>query len=282
MDKEKNNSNIESKVTISDLVEKAAAMKQEEPEPKKRIGLGIMVAVLALLLIGGALAIGYLWGNNTAKPADSNAQSSSSTANNENVSGSGVKEENNSNGENDNHSAEEAKILGFGNPEVIGDSYAQYFVNRPGLESANGSVFSLRFGTNGQTLIRLNWDNINKTYGINHLIEDNKVSEEVEIQTSQKVVDMFTAMFGQSSGYEAVLLLMEDGSVEYIPMAKALRDGEIKSYGKLEGLSNIAKFYLGSGYAPNVVGGGIDTFAQDVDGKIYSLHSMMLPLVETK
>ena len=74
-------SDTKSKVTISDLAEKAAA-KEPEPKPKKRIGLGIMLTVLVLLLVGGALAAGYLWGNNTVKPIDDNAQSSSSKTNN--------------------------------------------------------------------------------------------------------------------------------------------------------------------------------------------------------
>lgn len=78
MDKEKNNSNIEPKVTISDLAERATTT---EPKPKKRIGLGIMATVLILLLVGGALAIGYLWGNNTAKPTETN----NPTANNGNT-----------------------------------------------------------------------------------------------------------------------------------------------------------------------------------------------------
>lgn len=82
MDKEKDNSNIEEKVTISDLAEKAATMKQEEPKPKKRIGLGIMLTVLALLLVGGALATGYLWGNNTVKPIDSNGNENTAQSEN--------------------------------------------------------------------------------------------------------------------------------------------------------------------------------------------------------
>ena len=84
MDKEKDNSNIEEKVTISDLAEKAAAMKQEEPKPKKRIGLGIMATVLIILLVGGALATGYLWGNSTVKPADNTGTSNESTTQPEN------------------------------------------------------------------------------------------------------------------------------------------------------------------------------------------------------
>lgn len=72
-------SDTKSKVTISDLAEKAAT-KEPEPKPKKRIGLGIMLTVLVILLVGGALALGYLWGNNTAKPAN-NTGTNNSTSN---------------------------------------------------------------------------------------------------------------------------------------------------------------------------------------------------------
>ncbi|MDO4889185.1 MAG: hypothetical protein Q4A25_00615 [Candidatus Saccharibacteria bacterium] len=98
MYEEKNKANIKSpdEIVISEtetVVEPAKTKPAAEPKPKKRVGLGILVTILVLLLIGGALAIGYLWGNNTIKPIDDNAQSSNSKTNNETATEPEPKEE---------------------------------------------------------------------------------------------------------------------------------------------------------------------------------------------
>ena len=84
MDEEKNKANIKSpdEIVISEtetVVEPAKTKPAAEPKPKKRVGLGILVTILVLLLIGGALAIGYLWGNNTVKPATTTETNNSTT-----------------------------------------------------------------------------------------------------------------------------------------------------------------------------------------------------------
>ncbi|MDO4889184.1 MAG: hypothetical protein Q4A25_00610, partial [Candidatus Saccharibacteria bacterium] len=61
------------------VVEPAKTKPAAEPKPKKRVGLGILVTILILLLIGGALAIGYLWGNNTVKPTATTETNNSTT-----------------------------------------------------------------------------------------------------------------------------------------------------------------------------------------------------------
>lgn len=99
MDEEKNNSSIKPKVAINDLAEKTAT---EDPKPKKRVGLGIMLTILVLLLVGGALATGYLWGNNAVKSTAA-TETSNSTANSENI----VQPENNKAETNDSKTVNE-------------------------------------------------------------------------------------------------------------------------------------------------------------------------------
>ena len=48
---------------------------------------------------------------------------------------------------------------------------------------------------------------------------------------------------------------------------------EIKSYGKLDGLNNIVKFYRGTVVqADSQAGGGSMSYAQDLSGNIYLLY----------
>ncbi len=100
---------------------------------------------------------------------------------------------------------------------------------------------------------------------------------------SGKVISPFFAKFGQAVGSEVVLFLMEDGTVEYMPMT-AFRDNSIKSYGKVDGLNNIIGFhqatisyYAGDDENGNStysgVGGGAETLAEDINGNFYPLYS---------
>ena len=58
---------------------------------------------------------------------------------------------------------------------------------------------------------------------------------------------------------------MEDGTVEYMPMHDAYKNKKYESYGIIEGITNIVKFYNVS-YAH-----GITVLAQDTDGNLYDL-----------
>ncbi|MBR3368507.1 hypothetical protein IKG45_01805 [Candidatus Saccharibacteria bacterium] len=98
---------------------------------------------------------------------------------------------------------------------------------------------------------------------------------------SGKVISPFFAVFGQAAGSEVILFLMEDGTVEYMPMT-AFKDNLIKSYGKVDGLSNIIGFhqaslspYVGDDENGNPIyaGGGAETLAEDINGNFYSLYS---------
>ena len=73
---------IEEKVSMEETIPTPRSLENlpAEPKPKKRVGLAIMLVVLVLLLVGGALALGYLWGKNRSQGV-TNSQSETSTDN---------------------------------------------------------------------------------------------------------------------------------------------------------------------------------------------------------
>ena len=95
-------------------------------------------------------------------------------------------------------------------------------------------------------------------------------NDEYTIDFSKKVVDVYKGTIGNDVGGDLALFLMEDGTIEYMPLFIALQKNEIKSFGKVEGLNNIVKFYNGHAWVEGA-GGYITIFAQDNDGKIYNL-----------
>lgn len=87
------------------------------------------------------------------------------------------------------------------------------------------------------------------------------------------VVDVFVGGFGQALGDEVALFLMDDGTVEYMPIRKAAVNQEYKSYGKIPGVEDVIKFMDGElTYGPHV---SHDILAQRADGKIYSLRRLL-------
>ena len=65
-----------------------------------------------------------------------------------------------------------------------------------------------------------------------------------------------------------MFILLEDGSVEYIPIVQMFNNvqGEVVSYGKINGVSDVIKFALAS-----TSDGGVTTLAIKKDGTFYDL-----------
>lgn len=87
------------------------------------------------------------------------------------------------------------------------------------------------------------------------------------INFDKKIVDVFFGGMGQSSSGDTLFILLEDGTVEYIPIVHMFNhvQAEVVSYGKINGVSDVAKFTLSS------TSGGVTTLAIRNDGTFYDL-----------
>jgi len=122
--------------------------------------------------------------------------------------------------------------------------------------------------------IAINWSHLNSIF--NQEEEDSPLTQSYEINFVNNVADIFLAQFGQSYNGGTFLFLLEDGTVEYMPLQAVYKTKEIKSYGKIPGLTGIRKFYHGSSSSiSGHIGGGWMAFAQAADGKIYQLYTIL-------
>ena len=154
-------------------------------------------------------------------------------------------------------------ILNFN--DVVNSSEKNYSLTVP--SHGDGTNVSLDVSQTKVT-VSLSHGLVNQTYGLGWVTGINDHTYEPhEIVFNQKVVDIYFSGFGQSSYGDTILFLMEDGTVQYLPLRKAYAtDHEnLKSYGTLSGVSNIVKFYTVNKT------GGISLLAQDKDGKLYDL-----------
>jgi len=129
----------------------------------------------------------------------------------------------------------------------------------------------LSLSTNLSSLT-LNWDLI-KTFYPNLNITKSGTEEFTDLGLSGKPTDLLLTGFGQAVGDETLFFIMADGTIEYIPLAKAIQENNIKSYGKLPNVSNVIKFYDGSSCpAEGYTGCGHQALAQRADGNYYELY----------
>ncbi len=105
-----------------------------------------------------------------------------------------------------------------------------------------------------------------EAYSLSWQTAKNDVSSS-NINFEKKIVDVFFGGMGQDSSGDTLFILLEDGTVEYIPivhMFNHAQDGPI-SYGKIAGVSDVAKFALSN------TSGGVTTLAIKNDGTFYDL-----------
>lgn len=125
--------------------------------------------------------------------------------------------------------------------------------------------------TDNTTTLTINWDQVKKIYPF---LDASKTGTEniSNLGLSGKPTDLLLTGFGQTAGYGALFFLMEDGTIEYIPLAKAAKDNNFKSYGKLPNISNVIKFYRGASCDKSGPGCGQQSLAQRADGNFYELY----------
>ena len=88
-----------------------------------------------------------------------------------------------------------------------------------------------------------------------------------KINFDKKIVDIFFGEMGQDSSGDTLFILLEDGTIEYIPIVHMFNhvQAEVISYGKVNNISDVTKFALSS------TSNGITTLAIKGDGSFYDL-----------
>lgn len=89
----------------------------------------------------------------------------------------------------------------------------------------------------------------------------------------KEVVDVLVPRTGNGIYYPLVLFLMEDGTVEYMKSGECISSGNLKTAGKVEGLSNIVRLVEISRYGNN--GGGYSAAAITADGDFYDIMNIL-------
>ena len=102
-------------------------------------------------------------------------------------------------------------------------------------------------------------------------------SEQIEVTgiDAEHVVDVVIGEFGQVPIDATILMLMDNGTVEYIPVRKALNEG-FHSFGKIKGVEDVVRLRVVE--ESDSCTGGRDTIAQKANGDFYELYTLMRDL----
>lgn len=122
---------------------------------------------------------------------------------------------------------------------------------------------------NKTAALTTNWEYATKNWGFipnggNGIYEQRKVDN-----FSGEIVDVIATSWGHTSDYVTLIFLMKDGTLEYIPVYNAYKTNNFKSYGKVEGVSDIA--YIGTAN----VSGLCMPIAMKADGTFYQLATIL-------
>lgn len=161
----------------------------------------------------------------------------------------------------------------FNPSKIVNTSADNYTLTVP--SHALGTNVSLD-SSQMKVTVSFNYYLVNTNYNLGWVTSlDSTTYEMRDINFTKKVVDIFFGGIGQDASGDTILFLMEDGTVEYLPLKKAYatNNESLNSYGSLPGISNIVKFY--SANANSQMGSGITILAQDNEGNLYDLSTTL-------
>ena len=225
---------------------------------KSKTGLHVIVGILlGIIICGGVIYAAYSLDYLTFGQVEENEKAKTNN------------DENNESEENvDNNS------LDFDTSKIVNSTADSYE-----LQNYNGTIDVILDETREIATLSFNRKTLSDTYGLNWdttgVVEG--TVEEKTITFTQGVKDVFVGGIGQDISGDVILFLMDDGTVEYIPVYKALSSNGIDgliSYGTLNDLKDVVKFYS-VGAIRNPVGSSVTILAQTKDGTLYDLNPII-------
>lgn len=125
-----------------------------------------------------------------------------------------------------------------------------------------------------ELLVRVDWQVLYEYFDMTKQGE-NKSVEDLVIAgiDAQHVVSVERGLFGNGLGNETILFLMDDGTVEYMPLHRVAEDGVVRSYGKIKGVEDVISLKMV--YSSPGCGGGSTVIAQKANGEFYDLHELL-------
>lgn len=167
-------------------------------------------------------------------------------------------------------------VNGFDNSKSLNTTDKTYTLT---ASSGDGGIL-LAFDANKKKVtVTLSACTINFAYNLGWVTaneESCKVREREkrgEMTFDQEVSEVMIGGFGQEASHDTMLFLMKDGTIEYLPIAKAYKttgpDNTKTTYGTIPEVKDVIKLYQVS------AGSYVTVLAQKADGSFYDLNESL-------
>lgn len=230
-------------------------MKEGNNRGKNNVALIVIIVILLIAVIGLG---GYIFLNKDNMSSTKYVTGSNNTYKNANKDGS----QKNTDTTTNTQETKTNSTITFDGSKSINSSEKNYTLSCQGnagiwiIVDSTQKVLTFSFTpTRVVEFYPLSWTSTGRNMLINN------------INFEKKIVDVFFGGMGQSSSGDTLFILLEDGTVEYIPIVHMFNhvQGAPVSYGKINGVSGVTKFTLSS------TSGGVTTLAIKNDGTFYDL-----------
>lgn len=169
-----------------------------------------------------------------------------------------------------------AKILGFF-PNKITNPTADV-IYRLGAHRTNAegkAVIGAYINTTNKAVeVYVYWEFVNGLYGVT---TDRTDRELFTLEFDQTISDITIAESSEDPGRDIILILLSDGTVQYVPVLMSLQTKTFQASGQLAGVADVVKFYNTDAVSDTGDFSGYrTTLAQRSDGSIIDLKPFLI------
>lgn len=241
-------------------------------EKKSKLGLGILIGILVTLVIcmGTFIIYDKFLSNNDKELIEKENDNLEKDDISNNKNNSSIENEEGSQGF--DISKFDTTKEAINGPK--GRMYTLY------TENETGSGLSIDLNSNKKSAtITIDWSKYGSIYGTSMWM--NVENKYIVSNFTKNIKEVYIRGFGQAPGHETAIYVMEDGTVEYTPIKHALgnngssEDTILKSYGKMENVSDVVTILTGIDYCDHCIGEGLNLLGIKQDGTFYNLSSIL-------
>jgi hypothetical protein len=154
--------------------------------------------------------------------------------------------------------------LGFNENYVVSSDDYDYNLDLGSYSSVSTSYLNFEYGDTKSDI------------KVKRYYYENNGSDEYTISFDKNVVDVHISNFESDPDYNVVLFLLDDGSIEYLLLERAITNNNFTAVSKIDNLSNVVKFYDGTACESGTPICTKTVFAQTTNGSIFDLYSYIV------
>lgn len=224
-------------------------MEEKSKKTNTFLVIGIIILLIVVIFLCGYIFLGK-----------TNEESISGNANN-NISNS-KNEETKVNSENKETLENTNGPIIFDGTKAVNSNEKNYTLSCQG----NAGIYASVDSSQKVLSFRYKPSKVVEDYSLNWTSNrDDIVSSKINFD--KKIVDIFFGGMGQDASHDTLFILLEDGTLEYIPIVHMFNNAQeqVVSYGKVNGVSDIVKLVSSD------TSDGVTTLAIKNDGSFYDL-----------